>query len=106
FDGMFGTGTGQVPPASSVQSASLTITIFNNTSGAAGELHEAAAAWDEATVTWNNYGGEPGVQPDEIGALVAPLPFSGVASMDVTSSLQAWIASPPLNLGWILVPAS
>jgi hypothetical protein len=105
FDGMFGSGPGQIPVGSNVLSASLTISFFNVTSGAPGELHESATVWSETT-TWNLFGDDPGADPDEIGAFVAPLPFSGVASIDVTSSLAAWSASPSSNLGWIFVAFS
>jgi hypothetical protein len=106
FDGIFGIGAGQIPSASSIGSATLTLNVFNLTTGTPGELHEAAVGWDEATTTWNNFGGDPGPQADEIGAFVATAPLSGVSSMDVTSSIASWVGNPSSNLGWILVPLS
>jgi hypothetical protein len=105
FDDVFGSGPGQIPDGSNVLSARLAVTVFNTSSGTPGELHEAAVPWTEAT-TWNTYGDDPGAQPEEIGALVAPLPLSGVSDMDVTASLATWAANPSSNLGWIFVALS
>ena len=56
---------------------------------------------------WNTFGGEPGVQPDEVGAYVADAPTDmGTVDIDVTSSLQAWANDPNANHGWIVVPNS
>ena len=87
FDGIYGTGPGQIPPGSTIEAATLTLSIFNPTVAPAAEIHDAAVSWSEASVTWNNYGGEAGVQPDEIGAFVASAPLSGISTMDVTSSI-------------------
>jgi hypothetical protein len=106
FDNVFGTGPAQIPAGSDILTASLAITIFNQSTGTPGELHESAASWTEST-TWNGFGGDAGVDPDEIGANVASLPLaSGTSTMDVTSSLAAWSANPSSNLGWIFVALS
>jgi len=107
FDGIFGSGAGQIPPGSVISMATLHLTVWNSGVAPAGAVHEVLADWSEATATWNNFGGDPGVDPTEYGALVGSAPIAlGAASIDVTSSLQAWSAAPASNLGWVFVPAS
>ena len=107
FNDVFGNGNGQIPVGSTVQSATLTLVIFNGSAAPAGEIREAAVDWTEAATTWNNFGGEAGVQTDELGASIAAAPIpAGTAAIDVTASLQSWVANPAANRGWIVVPAS
>jgi hypothetical protein len=106
FDDVFGAAPGSIPEGAQVTEATLSVNLFNSSSGTPAEVREAAVAWSEST-TWNDFGGEAGVQPDEIGALVAVAPIAaGSASLDVTSSAVKWAADPSSNLGWIFVPQS
>ena len=105
FDGIFGNGAGQIPPGSTIQSATLGLTVFNSSVAPAGEVRDSLADWAEATATWNNFGGEAGVQADEYGAaIVAAAPLAmGATSTDVTASVAAWSGGAP-NFGWVVVP--
>ena len=102
FDDVFGTGAGQIAPGSPVTAASLTYTVLD--AGDEGAVYEVLADWDEA-VTFNGFGSQAGVQADEydpvsVGAATGnPI---GTYEIDVTSSLQAWSASPLDNLGWLI----
>ena len=108
FDGIFGEAAGQIPVGATISSATLTLYVENGTVTPAGSVNEAAVDWSEATTTWNNFGGEAGVDLDEYGALVAATPVTGAsvsASISVTSSVQAWSDGLRANYGWIFRPA-
>ena len=111
FDNIFGTGPGQIPTTATIQSATLTYTIGGdaNATGNDGDLREVLVNWDEATTTYNNFGGTAGVQAgDHTGTSLAVMPGSplGAKNIDVTSSLATWLAAPATNLGWIVLPIS
>jgi hypothetical protein len=107
FADVFGSVAGQVPSGALIASATLIINVEDPSSETAGTIHEAKVAWDEGTATWNNFGGEAGVQADEYGPQVGIAPLvAGTFSLDVTNSLKAWQASPATNQGWVFVPRS
>lgn len=106
FDEIFGNGDGQVPVDSTITSATLTLYVKNT--GAAPELHRMLETWSD-TDTWNSLGG--GVQNDGVEAsLVSDATFTHSSTtyefktVDVTASLQAWIANPASNNGWVFLP--
>ena len=104
FSDLFGMGPGQVPPSSTIVSAALVLEVSN--AGAAVSAHEMLIPWSDAD-TWASFGTN-GIQAGvEAGA--APVSTTvglteGTVLVDVTSSLQAWIAAPSLNHGWVLLP--
>ena len=101
FDDIFGSGTGQIPVGSTINSATLRIVVYNGTADAAGTVNECLVEWSEDS-NWATFGGDAGVQPDEIGVLVAAAPTAiAPADITVTSSLQAWASNPASNHGWI-----
>ncbi|MBZ5641119.1 MAG: DNRLRE domain-containing protein, partial [Acidobacteriia bacterium] len=105
FDGIFGNGAGQIPAGSTINSATLSLYVENGSVAPVGTINEVLAEWSEATTTWNNFGGEAGVQADEYGTLVGNAPIAtGSVAIDVTASLRTWVASPAANLGWIFRP--
>ena len=109
FDGIFGNGPGQIPLDAEILAASLTLVVADPSAGPAGTINEASVAWAEATATFNNFGGDAGVQSDELRAspVLPPAPASsGPQTIDVTASLQGWLANPSLNLGWVVRPSS
>ena len=107
FDGIFGAGPGQIPVGSTITSAALTLAVFNGSSSSPGDINESLVDWDESSATWNDFGGDPGVQGDETGDFVAAAPINiGMAVIDVTASVQAWADSPSNNCGWIFLPSS
>ena len=105
FANIFGSEAGQIPSGATIQSATLTLEVFNG--GDAADLYESAVAWVEAE-TFNTFGGEPGIQADELGALVQAAGGATVAvgaySVDVTASLSQWSLNPSANRGWIFMP--
>lgn len=102
FDDIFGNAAGQIPAGVYITSATLNYNAFE--AGDSATVNEVAVDWD-AAATYNNFGGDTGIQPDEYGVQIGTAPGSiGLQSVNVTSSLQSWIANPSLNRGWILRP--
>jgi hypothetical protein len=107
FDDLFGAGARQIPEGSTITSATLALYVEDPAQIPAGTLHAALAPWDEATTTWNSFGGDPGVQDDEWGPAVGDAPVgTGTFSLDVTATVQAWQDAPATNLGWLVRPGS
>ena len=108
FDNIVGPGPGQIPSGATIQSATLTLEVTNGSVSPNGNINESAVDWNEATATWNNFGGDAGVQSDEYLAspqYVAPI-ATGSQSVTVTSSVQAWASASRSNFGWVFRPAS
>src|SRR5690606_21890468 len=103
FDDIFGNGPGQIPPGVYITSATLNYNAFDE--GDSATVNEVLADWD-SDVTYNDFGGDPGIQPDEYSSqTVTTAPGSiGANSINVTASLQAWNENPTLNRGWIFRP--
>ena len=107
FADIFGSGAGQIPPGSTIQSATLAVTVFEAGVTPGANVNEVLVDWDEGTVTYNLFGGDAGVQADEYGTLVGTAPFAiGTSSIDVTASLTAWSAAPADNRGWVFRPVN
>ena len=71
FDDIFGPGVGQIPQDAVIQSATLTYNVFDV--GNSANLYEVIVDWTE-DVTYNDFGGDAGVQPEEYGGLIATAP--------------------------------
>jgi Divergent InlB B-repeat domain len=105
FTNIFSSAGGSIPDGATIVSASLTYktTDLNSGSTANGDpanVYESLVDWPEATVTYNNFGGDVGVQADEYVNLVASAPATALSTaytIDVTASLQRWIANPSTN---------
>jgi hypothetical protein len=115
FDGIFGSNAGQIPAGSTITSATLSLVGFNATAAPAGTINEVAVDWQAASVMWDTFGGDAGVQSDEFRAspsFAAPLMTGATAGtpvgavIDVTASLQSWSGNPALNFGWVFRPNS
>ena len=104
FEDIIGTGAGQIPPGSTVLSATLTYTVDN--SGDSATLNEAAVNWTEST-SYNTLGSTAGVQSEDYGDEVASVDGSstGSHSVDVTDSIQGWLEGET-NFGWIFRPTA
>ena len=101
FDDIFGAGAGQLPLGSTIESATLDLTIFNP--GNSADVHESAVAWSEST-TFDQFGPAAGVQASDLRSFVGSIAGStGARSIDVSSSVAAWSAGEP-NYGWVIVP--
>ena len=106
FDGIVGAGVGQIPPGAHIASATLTLNVSNSSVAPAGDINLVTVDWNEAATTWNDFGGEAGVQADEFGASAGAAPIAlGTVTMDVTASVQAWV-NGTANFGWIFRPNS
>ena len=117
FDGIFGAGTNQIPPGSTIVSATLTLRVgdvSNDQSTNAVNFHRLLHGWDAADV-WAAYGVSPwnasgGIQNDEVDAVstadaTATMSTANTAySVDVKTSLQAWAAEAGSNFGWVILP--
>jgi hypothetical protein len=104
FENLFGANAGQIPVDATLQSATLQLQVTN--AGASMNLHRMVANW-AATDTWDTLLG--GVQNDGVEAVaVADVSTGAVAtglrSIDVLASLQAWQSNPSANRGWVLLP--
>ena len=95
---------GQIPTNATLHSATLQLQVTNL--GNSMNLHRMLAGW-AATDTWTSLTG--GVQNDGVEAVVAADVASGAAavgvlSINVLTSLQAWLTAPTSNRGWVLLP--
>ena len=104
FASIFGDGPGQIPFGSTITSATLTLTLSDGTNSPV-TFYRMASDWTAlSSLTWNSLGG--GIQTDGSEALATPdISLSrlatGVQTVDVASSLQAW-ANGAVNYGWML----
>lgn len=112
FDGIIGAGAGQIPPGSTINSASLTVNVTNASNAVAQlTIHRMLASWSESS-TWNSL--TNGIQLDDVEArstadAAIPSPntsgnrtWSGAG---VTATLQAW-SDGTTNLGWAIKTTS
>ena len=115
FDNLFNSQGGPIPNGATITSASLTYmtTDLNSGSTANGDpanVYESLVAWTGTTATYNNFGGEAGVQADEYRATpVVSAPAGALSTsftINVTASLQRWSTTPAENLGWIFLPTN
>jgi hypothetical protein len=112
FDDVFGSGAGQIPINADnvIFSATLTLNQSNPTPGTV-SFHRMLTDWDEATATWNTFGGD-GVQQNDVESASAAdgtvpnASSNGLKALDVTAALQSWYANPNTNLGWVFVNTS
>jgi hypothetical protein len=108
FDGIFGgNGSSQIPPGSTIRSATLTVNV-NDASDTGAAFHRMLACWND-TNTWTTFGA--GIQADGIEAVATPdVPstFNNgtppiLHPITVTNSVAAWSAGA-VNLGWVALP--
>lgn len=110
FDGIIGSGPGQVPAGSLIVRATLHLEVISAGSGM--NFHRMIVDWSESAATWNSFGA--GVQADGVEAAVAAtlsvgandgngnIP-SGPFTADLTADVQAW-AGGAANFGWAILP--
>jgi hypothetical protein len=114
FTDIFISEGGPIPDGATITSASLTYmtTDLNSTSTAEGDpanVYESLVDWTGTTITWNNFGGESGVQTDEYNSTLVDSAIATARStqytIDVTTSLQRW-SNGTANYGWIFLPTA
>lgn len=105
FEGIFGDKPGQIPLKSTIHSASLVVSAFDE--GTTVHLHRMLVPW-KRTATWTSMvagvtadGLEASKQKDgftfgKISASTSSIPF------EVTDTVQAWSNGAP-NQGWVFI---
>jgi hypothetical protein len=114
FDGIGGSGAGQVPAGARVDAATLDLSCsVADGMGDGGRFFRILRSWQDSTATWNSWGN--GVQNDGIEAastasfaagspaLEPNVPGSN-QSFDLTDDVQAWVRGVSTNYGWAIVP--
>jgi hypothetical protein len=109
FDDIIGLGSNQIPPGSTNVSAALNIDTCNLIGTAWIQIHQLLQPWDCPGTTWGNSFGGNGVQPDGIEAVTTfdgglGGDVSGIITLDVTESAQAWVEDPSSNHGLAIIP--
>ena len=107
FDNIFGSGAGQIPFGSIINSATLTVDVSDNSeAGAQVRFHRMLAAWSETT-TWNSM--TNGIQTNDVEAMsahdaqVADPSASGFQVITgLTAALQSW-SDGATNRGWVFL---
>ncbi|WP_437717171.1 DNRLRE domain-containing protein [Sorangium sp. So ce448] len=86
-----------IPYGATVESATFSTTLYSSGTGEI-RVHRVNGAWEESTVTWSSFadGFEPAVEATLVGA------SSGVATVDLTALVQAWVDGVHPNHGLLL----
>jgi len=105
FDGIIGTGKGQIPPGSRIKNATLIVTAFDP--GTTVNMHRMLVPWPRAA-TWSNM--VAGVSADGLEASRHKEAFTfgkisankQAVKFEATDSVQAWVNGRP-NYGWVFL---
>ncbi|XXX92123.1 DNRLRE domain-containing protein [Sorangium sp. So ce145] len=86
-----------IPYGATVASATFSTTLYSSGTGEI-RVHRINASWAESTVTWSSFADsfEPAVEATFLGA------SSGVATVDLTELVQAWVDGAHPNHGFLL----
>ncbi|XXX77706.1 DNRLRE domain-containing protein [Sorangium sp. So ce134] len=86
-----------IPYGATVESATFSTTLYSSGTGEI-RVHRINASWAEPTVTWSSFADsfEPSVEATFLGA------SSGVATVDLTALVQAWVDGAHPNHGFLL----
>ncbi|WP_437575511.1 DNRLRE domain-containing protein [Sorangium sp. So ce887] len=86
-----------IPYGATVESATFSTTLYSSGTGEI-RVHRISASWAESTVTWSSFADsfEPAVEATFLGA------SSGVATVDLTALVQAWVDGVHPNHGFLL----
>jgi hypothetical protein len=114
FPNIFGTGVNQIPPGSTITSATLGMFIDNGGAGGAlcPSVYQLVESWTETEVTWNsrqtavswtNPGADGTTSRKAVAeGLITCTPADTTGTIDVTTSVQNWSDGEP-NEGWVMV---
>ena len=110
FDNIFGSGAGQIPLGSIINSATLTVDVANTSSaGAQIRLHRMLVTWSESA-TWNSM--INGIQTNDVEAMSAhdaqvadPATTGPEVITGLAAALQSW-SDGATNYGWALISNS
>jgi hypothetical protein len=103
---------GKIPFGSNINSATLTVTVFNDSNTAMQmSMYRMLTNWDQNVATFSSFGSIGGVQASEGEAEGLPpdaILFdssTGTKTFDVKLSLQHW-ATGESNFGWLIERAA
>jgi len=106
FDDVFGNGSGQIPLGTAIASATLILENIAPNPAPSLSLHRVLVDWDEATVTWNNFGSTPGgasgIDYSAVSTNTLTTGVLGPQSVDVSADVQLW-ANGASNFGWYIL---
>ncbi len=112
FDNIIGTGSGQIPPGTTINSAMISLSIVDG--GDTAELHEIlpgegdeSTDFDNSTTTMLDWGDgfEPIYGVHFAEDIVAEVPGdTGNVEVDVTSTIAGYASGDKPNTGWIFYP--
>lgn len=124
FADIIGSNPGQIPANATITKAILKLNALGsgtgsstNAQGDGGTFYRMVMDWNEATATWNSFGGN-GIQPNDVEARATAsvqlgIAFANLANaagigqgpvfVDVTGDVQAW-ANGEANYGWAQLP--
>ena len=112
FDDIIGSNPNQIPVGSTINSATLTFQVFNDSNSAMQmSMYRMLADWDQSVATWNTFGAIGGVQASEGEVESLPPdailfnPDVGIRTFDVSTSLRHWAAGEA-NHGWLFESAA
>lgn len=109
FDGIIGTGPGQIPPGATITSASLEVFVTNTADRTLVRFHRMLVPWAESS-SWASLGN--GVQLNGLEAVAAADASYGGTGSDkeqtvsgLAAAVQAWADGAP-NYGWVIVSSN
>lgn len=112
FDDLIGHSADQIPVGATIASAKLSLqtgSVSGDTSVDSFTLHQMLTAWNESS-TWSSLNN--GVSTDGTDAAanaefrLIPNVATAPAIFDVTDTIEAWLADPSSNQGWVIKDAS
>ncbi len=90
-----------IPVGSAVQTATLSLKKNNALGPSLVHVLGITAPWSESTVTWSSFGGA--FDPSPIVTVdLAAVPAGGTVSIDLTSTVQAWLGGTLPSYGIVL----
>lgn len=107
FEGIVGTGAGQIPPYTTIKKAALTLTTEGllSESGDGAKLYRMKASWKESA-TWKDLGGplKAGQATEAVhdADTKGKVGSKGTRTFDVTKAVQAWVNGASNN-GWAII---
>jgi hypothetical protein len=108
FDNIFGALAGQIPLGSTINSAVLTLNVFDSSNVPIGNIsvYRMTTAWSE-TSTWNSLTNGVTITTDTVASADDTHTVESLAptTFDVLASLQAW-SSGASNFGWAILSDS
>lgn len=113
FPNIFGDGAGQIPPGSTINSATLTLNISKSTNPDP-TVYRIIESWNESKVTWSERRDDDEWSNDGADGTAShaatpvgdfPMSKKGSQSLDVTASLQSW-SDGEINEGWVFIDNS